>query len=367
MVYSGSGVLPSILSAPTVKRRTWLISSWFDLLFVCGLAPWLLGLVALCTVDAVPGPKALTAEQGYFGIFFVVASLLIGESHQFTSIVRYFTVPMERKVHWVNRLPIWLIIGLPLLAIFPGFLMTFAESIPSPIINALVAAIEAVFLFFPVVLIQHVCAQAKAIGLIYCAKEGYKLSEPDGYYLSFAMWTLVAAGGAAVAAPFGTFFELPPPVAAVLLGLAFCGVGMCAYRIIRRGVEKNEWLPAATGLMWSNMAALILLPISLTMYAWLFVPLFFHATQHWSVAWITRKREVVAAGGTIASKADVIREIALMVLPVLAITMAVLFLPLLLTAISDPSLGLSSTLGVEWSILVFYLHYFSDRIVWRQK
>jgi hypothetical protein len=159
--------------AATAKRpRTWLVSSRIDLLFVCGLAPWLLGYLAYLILGGTPNAPSVSESQQHMTIFFVVASLIIGEGHQFTSIVRYYTKLRQRKKQkFILELPFYVIYsGLAsLVFLMLGFTLA---SIPAMLFILVVAQIG--IAFFPVVLLQHVCAQAKAIGLIYCGKEAFE-------------------------------------------------------------------------------------------------------------------------------------------------------------------------------------------------
>jgi hypothetical protein len=110
-------------------------------------------------------------------------------------------------------------------------------------------------------------------------------------------------------------------------------------------------------------------------YVWMFVPVFFHATQHWAVAWMTEKKE--CASDSTEKRPSTLQDLihfCKFALPIQVVSLAVLFWPLFfqLEAVMKaknhtPFSGPEFTLALEWSILVFYMHYFADRIVWRSE
>lgn len=370
---------PAEIPAP---RSRWLVSEWFDLLFVCGFAPWILGLAASLVFGATPVPplvpseivqstSALPVESGAtqqaFSLAFVVASLVLGESHQFTSIIRYFTAIRNRKKsYWLTRLPFWFLYA----AVITGIAVHFDRDLTliAPVwLSALSAVFSLGFTFFPVVLMQHVCAQAKAISMIYCGKAGFKLGFGERLGLSITTWFLVLAGACTIAAPFGStsggpeLLTLLGYIRTASIGGALTFVWATALYYLHRGFMRKEWLPVGTAAIWCNLAIWLLLPLKELLFVWLFVPLFFHATQHWSVAWSVKRAEL-AVDGVSLSKGRSVWEFFRMAIPIQTATVLVLFLPLLVGA---GTTGLSQTLSVELSIFVFYIHYFADRVVWR--
>lgn len=357
-----------------VSRSQWLISPTVDLLFVCGFAPWLFGAATAIAAfnGKIPAPfKSGVPDTGPFNsLFLVVAALIIGESHQFTSIIRYYSrTGSKKQARKLDRFPIW-VIYTGLIIIFGGIATGFV--VPLSILASVVILpiLMLAQFMFPVVLMQHVCAQAKAIGLIYCAKEGYKLSREEKYHLSAATWLLVFLGAFTIAAPFG-ISEIA--LNSGLIGSIHQAVRLCTFaelayfaaKLIWRGLKNDEWLPAGAGWMWTNLILFVLIPFFFMPLVWLYVPIFFHATQHWVVAWITQKREN-ASSEKPATGVQTLKDFLVLVLPVQALSLSVLFLPLFLgSLVFGLNQGLQNTLSVGWSMLVFYMHYFSDRIVWR--
>jgi hypothetical protein len=328
-----------------------------------------------------------TPVQKSFDVLFIVASLIIGEAHQFTSIVRYFSVRPRKNPRRLDRVPFWFVYSSMLLVAALGVITNNFSKSPDGIWMFLVSGFALIFqlgqVFFPVVLVQHVIAQANAIGMIYCGKQGYSLSRRESLTLTVAAWTLVLAGAIKLAAPFGTLdvltlfanlVNLPatqPLPANSIQALQFLGTNIAlvpgclfAKGVVMRGIRTGEWPPVPAPLIWINLAALILMPQSVTLYAWIFTPLLFHATQHWSIAWIARQQEVREQGRTHANRIELLKEFLMMAAPVQALTLAILFLPALLS--NENAAGTGATLGVAFSMFIFYLHYFSDRIVWRK-
>ncbi|MBX9690562.1 MAG: hypothetical protein K2X27_27850 [Candidatus Obscuribacterales bacterium] len=386
------------------RKSPYLISETIDLLFIAGLAPWILGLLAFLIIGD-PQLSNSKADQLGLAIPYTVASLLIGEGHQFTSIIRYYRKKRTKRF-LLKRLPFWIIYaGMALVAL----LMLFSQ-IPEPLRTELgkmealnsfakvsggglsIAAMILGVVFglgFPTILMQHFCAQAKSIGLFYCAKQSFELSKSEKLVLNLCSLTLTIAGAFTIALPFGfgldSNFLLRTPLAdpgntwmlaafhfwesfAIYPALAM--LTLFSAMILRRGIKTGEWLPFGAGLLWLNLSIWVLMPLQQILFVWLFVPVFYHATQHWAIAWISRKKELAAEGKTLESETDKLLEFSKMTIPVFCLTLSILFMPLLLAKIGinvESIFGSNGgTLNVFWSMLVFYMHYFSDRIVWRQ-
>lgn len=367
------------------EKPQWIVSEWFDLLFVCGFAPWILGIAAYLVFGSTPVPpvapsvlvqaaSSLPADPGSasqaFSLAFVVASLVLGESHQFASIIRYFTAIRDRKKSYLlSRLPFWFLYAAVISAIAVHFDSDLSSTIPASWwFSALSEVFSLGFTFFPVVLMQHICAQAKAVSMIYCGKNGFKLGFGERLALSITTWSLVLAGASTIAAPFGVtdfgseFSAFLVSVRIGAIGGALTFVWATVLYFVHRGFFRKEWLPVGTAAIWCNLAIWLLMPIKELLFVWLFVPLFFHATQHWSVAWSVKRAELTAAGVSLRSPWRSVWELFRMAIPIQTVTVLVLFLPLLS---GEGTTGLSQTLSVELSIFVFYIHYFADRVVWR--
>lgn len=358
-------------------KSSWLISPSFDLLFVCGIAPWIFGLLSYALLgNVLEKPNPSSNEHG-LTICYVVASLLIGESHQFTSVLRYFFGPKPGpKVHWINRLPlraIWfLLLSIAILSI-ANFLqwqpivsiLSMLLSFPFMLIGFPIATFAANF--FPFVLMHHICAQAKTIGVMYCRQNGYELSKEESRNLSAIVVMLVFAGACNIALPFSfddSFLKSDGFALAKVVWnwTTIAGVAYVGNNFVQRGLKTKKWLPAPAAILWTNLLLFSLMPPSQMIYVWLFVPIFFHATQHWAVAWSTQRAESTNKE-TKLQLADFLLTI---ILPVQALTLSILFIP----AIFKDSFLFGSqggTLNVGWSMLIFYIHYFTDRIVWRPR
>lgn len=308
-----------------------------------------------------PHQRALT-------IFFVTSSLIIGEAHQFTSILRYYgSFRLRAKAYRLQRIPFWILYAAGFLVVCILFTKNF---VPNQVVATMLAIFEQAEMLFPVVLIQHFCAQAMAVGLIYCRVNGYTVSKSERSSISVIAWMLTAAGGFSIANPFS--FSVPPPFLSqvCVAGAAFAVLAFIVH-VLRRGLATGEWLPAGAAIMWMNLAIFVLLPIPPVMlYVWLFVPVFFHASQHWALAWVTQRSE--AAQQRLVLPSTRVGDICRLVLPVQTVSLIVLFFPLLVKIIIPNSQTVSQffgsdTLSVGWSMLVFYIHYFADRLVWRPK
>jgi hypothetical protein len=152
---------------------------------------------------------------------------------------------------------------------------------------------------------------------------------------------------------------VPANVRIVVNALVSIATLVFAGKMIHRGLKTDEWLPDGAALLWANLALWILLPLDALAYVWLFVPIFYHATQHWGAAWITQQKE---SGIKPINFTQWASETLRLVLPVQVVSLTVLFFPLL----AFGAVNQDATLPVVWSMLVFYLHYFADRVVWRE-
>lgn len=363
----------------SAKNKHWLVSPSFDLLFVCGVAPWILGLLSYGLLgNTLENPNPSSKEHA-LTIGYVVLSLLIGESHQFTSIVRYFFGPKPGpKVHWINRLPlriIWFTLLTMLIASIASLmhwemLLGFLSVVLSiPFMTIGLPLVTLASNFFPLILMHHICVQAKTIGMMYCRQNGYQLSKEDNTNLAALSIMLVFAGACNIALPFSvddSFIKSDGFVLArtvwnwtTIAGLAYVG-----NNFVQRGIRTKQWLPAPAAILWINLLLFSLLPPSPMVYVWLFVPVFFHATQHWAVAWSTKKSECI--DDELPTHKLLKEFLCKLVLPVQALTLSILFIPAIFKdAFLFGSQG--GTLNVGWSMLVFYIHYFTDRIVWRPR
>ena len=365
-----------------MKDRLYLVSPLFDILFVCGGAPWLLGITAYLTIGTnISGDLFNREILSMLTVIYVAASILIGESHQFTSILRYYGTFKERsKRYKLSRLPLW-IIYFTLIMLMLMQTAAFRDSQVTALFSQfglfeVLVVLDFLISLFPFFLAQHFCGQSQAIGVIYCRMRGFNLTRDESLLLTVTSWFLVFAGATTIAKPFGSmlfssvmigflFFESLWKVLALLLCLATT----CYF--LRRGFVKEEWLPRESVLTWASLALFFLLPSPFMIFVWLFVPLLFHATQHWAVAWHVRQEEKDREGLMRPEGGYAMLDFMRMMLPIQLATVSLLFFPLWLTifntGLNSESLGSSITLGVHLSMLVFYIHYFSDRMVWRSR
>jgi len=402
----------------------------FDRLFVCGFAPWICGLIGYLLIGERIDRVEVRQLQSFLTIFFVASSLLVGESHQFTSIIRYYGAFRTRvKAYRAERIPLWIICTI--LAI--GFTFMIVPDWIHPIDHLLIPPLSSIVLagmiLFPVVLMQHFCGQALAIGMTYCGLKGYHFTESEKTFLSVVSWCLVAAGATKIALPFGsdsiqlmefgllwimgTYLNaatqkqiwsdrlvawstagilfasisvlegfkagtmrhilLPyvPTFASICSLAPYVATGAVLFAVIhllRKGFRNDEWLPEGAACLWGNLVLFILLvPLfrtSLMLAIWMLVPIFFHATQHWALAWHVRTKENPSKQLLTDIRKQAM-EFFKFVLPVQAVSITILFLPLIQKQLAgDESVD---TLPLIFSLFVFYFHYFADRVVWRPR
>ena len=376
-------------------RSPHLISPMFDMLFICGLAPWILGLFTfVLTGGQIVGGANSSANSSHpwFTASFVAVSFIIGESHQFTSILRYYgSFKARKKKYRLQRVPFWLIYFAVIVALFAIFM----PSNPSRAVLQSVTSPIFLFMFtigvglFPTALLHHFIAQSVAVGQIYCRMEGYTFARSEKLTISIISWLLLLTGTLTIAQPFFTSINLTATALPLFQETKLLSIdsfnmlvnaltystifSICAFgfNVLMRGVVHNQWLPTKTALLWTNFAFFVLLPLPAMLYVWLFVPIFFHATQHWAVAWSTHMAESVENARIESSKKAPIIDLCRFLLPIMFTTCVVLFMPLVwptshMPGFAQPT-GMEATLSVFLSMFVFYLHYFADRVVWRPK
>lgn len=327
-------------------RNTWIISPVIDTLFICGGLPWILGITTEIILRQHVEVSATPLTVG-----FIVMSLLVGESHQFSSILRLFKKRIIDTSPGTIRAAVLIVLSLSLLSL----IQNASQELPTgPLVGIPRVLWDLAAFIFPFVLMHHICAQAKAIGLIYCAKHCYSLSAHEQQLLSIAFNVFIVCGSLSIANPFHLDFTPLEIIKLPIFGAAIVSVCAISLEFSRRGKEKNEWLPLGTALTWANLALWILLPFN---YIWLFVPVFFHASQHWALSWSTYKNEHPFENDRKEFMPWLKRTLSL-ILPIQVLTAIVLFLPILI--------GGNETLSVAWSMGVFYIHYLADRVVWRK-
>jgi hypothetical protein len=251
-----SGTIPSANAIPEnciIGTNPWLVSRPYDLLFVCGLAPWLFGLIAYCTMGGLVQNPSANPQQHTLTVFLAAASLLVGESHQFTSIIRYyFGTKSYKRARSFDRLPFWVLYS-SVLVLAPLTVLPNPTDIldHSPGLNALLTVPIVVFqlsiALFPMVLMQHFCAQTKAIGVMYCGMNGYRLSETDRMVFSLTAWLMVGAGICTIAGPLGINITAKTTLEALhdtgsVLGLF--AVVILVTKVVHRGLNTGEWCHA---------------------------------------------------------------------------------------------------------------------------
>lgn len=367
-----------------------LVSPMFDMLFVCGLAPWLLGLITFAIAFSGLGERSYFVSMlAPLTVCYVAASILIGESHQFTSILRYYGPFRNRTNQFIaSRIPLWILYGCISFVVATIVLAQFFRFEPSAtvfsslfslsigiLVPVILVIFESLVSLFPVFLAQHFCGQAQAIGIMYCRNRGFELTNYETKLITCTAWLLVIAGACSIAKPFFQNLPFIGPIMFDELRLpmqitATFFVLYCAFHFWHRGSTTGTWLPRQTTILWSSLSLFFLLPSEFMIYVWIFIPLLFHATQHWAVAWSTRQIEKDAQGLLRPRGRIAILDALLMMLPVQLATVMVLFWPLWFLGdqpILTETFSDSLTLGVQLSMLVFYFHYFTDRMVWRKR
>jgi hypothetical protein len=364
--------IPSRLFHECKSKRlydVWMLSPLFDLLFICGLAPWILGFVSYFIVGALTNAPRHNLPQTSLTLAFIVASFVIGESHQFTSIIRYYSKFRYAKLGVKARFPFWFIYSLII-----GTLVIVATPMSGfPPIDLIRGPLGLTIMFvaaaFPAVLMLHICAQVNGVFLRYCQMNGYSMSKIERRGLTLLSWMLAGTGALYMAVPFmmqpfdNDIVQLAISVSATATAVAVL------YTFFRR-LATGAWPPAPAIVLWCNMTLYALLPFYFVemRYVWLFVPLLFHATQHWTIAFKTQHEERARLQKVLSNS---FADDARWVLPIQFVTLLVLFLPILVPfraadfiQSSDQIFG-TNTLTILPSMAVFYLHFFADRVVWR--
>lgn len=286
----------------------------------------------------------------------------------------------------MQRIPFWIIYTILLeILIFATFpqLSTYLAWTMAPLQMIFFSATIA----FPAVLLQHVCAQAISVAQIYCRNAGYDLSVEEKGALNAVSWLITLTGIFSIAMPFGleqghlgdfNFGQIPLKLFAIYFGTTAVFATSIFYgMVIRRRSATGEAPPTSAIILLLNLLLFALLPLVLPAmaYVFLFVPLLFHATQHWALAIHIQKTEAEAKAKnkqTVAKPLNLKLEMCQLFTPVLFMTLGILFSPILTShsgsSFKVENIGLGTqTLSVFFSMLVFYMHYFADRVVWRSK
>ncbi|MDZ4835107.1 MAG: hypothetical protein SGJ27_15130 [Candidatus Melainabacteria bacterium] len=300
------------LGAPAIEDSDkWFVSKKIDLLFVCGIAPWILGMIAYFIVSGLNGDFQSGFQSKLLTIFILATSFVIGESHQFISLIRYYSKKFrERRNAYIwRRVPIWAIYGLAVGILFQSIpLGSIFCSFSSYLYGIFAYYVrEVLLMLFPVFLAHHLCSQALAVGLKYCQKQNHYLSGNELVALNLVSWLCVAVGSVTIAVPFdmGAYFgqkcmrifdTVALMLSDIVLATAVMVLALVTHFLIK-GVKNNEWLPVGATLTWLTVVVLMLLPLDQLRYVWIFMPVFFHASQSWILAWSAEQREVIEPRG----------------------------------------------------------------------
>jgi hypothetical protein len=273
--------IPPKPATATTIRSPWIVSSTFDLLFVCGGIPMILIAANIWSVGAqIPNSLSLM-EQGSPGLFLglvLVGQHLFANSHTVGTYLRIWGSEEDRDRFSFYRT--WLVL------IFVPF---FILGLISP-------AVTGAFVYFYLMAVfWHYAAQSYGISLIYCYKRNYFLRPLEKSIMKLCMTSLSAyailrlvsvrsyspSEWYGVALPFWGPF--PPILYKIAAAVFFLAILAFSVIVVRKFINEKKIFPLPSLMVLLSVIALGLSESSTNALLWFYVPAFFHGTQYLAI------------------------------------------------------------------------------------
>jgi len=259
----------------------WIVSPLIDFLFVYGGLVWLLLFVTVLCVSgsAVSGNYSNPSTSKWILLLFPLRQHLLGNPHTGATYWRIYGSQESRKTFnfYASILPF---------ACLPFFIAGVAW----PSFG------EALLYVYLLWTYQHYSAQAFGIGLIYCYKRGYILSQTGKELFRWLMLSLPAfqvirsltyknlATNVFFGVPLPFWGPLPTWIFQLarieLIAVAVAFASIVAYKLIKDG----QFIPIPTLMLLATAAAFCLSYGSCNLLLWVFLPGFFHGSQYLAVS-----------------------------------------------------------------------------------
>jgi hypothetical protein len=274
--------MPNAIPEPTsTAPNPWVVSPVIDFLFVYGGLVWtLMFITVLCiSTTALSGNFTNGSASKWIFFLFPLGQHLLGNPHTGATYWRIYGSQESRKTFsfYTGILP---------LACIPFF-------IAGVVWPAFGSALLYIYLLWTY---QHYSAQAFGIGLIYCYKRGYILSQTGKELFRWLMLSLPAfqvirsltfknyATNVFFGVPLPFWGPLPTWIFELarleLTAVAAAFTVVVAYKLIR----DRQFIPIPTLMLLATAAAFCLSYGQYNLMLWVFLPGFFHGSQYLAVS-----------------------------------------------------------------------------------
>lgn len=274
---------PVAVPAKKMAPYPWIVNPWFDTLFVFGGALWaLFGLHYFIwgwnPVDATAPVMGAAAVTTFLVILGVFGQHMFADTHTVATYMRIYATPESRKTFrlYAYYLP-WLSLVLLCLA------LRFKEA------AGIVVYIHMMWVY------QHYVGQCFGLGLIYCYKRGYYMTNYERetlrwfmHSLSFVVITRMLTSRNdspliywVVEVP---FWGLPAWIFQFGM-LVFCTMGLLVLcNIARKWHREKRMIPLPTVCLIGTVGAIGLVVGMAGAMVWIYGPPFFHGSQYMAVS-----------------------------------------------------------------------------------
>lgn len=270
-------------SRQTSRPYPWIIGPAIDYLFVCGGAVWIVVLINYLLIGTeMPLIKDNPRHMVLLGILYVTQHVFF-DAHNIATHWRLWGSPEDREAFKFYRT--WL-----LYAAFGIFILAF-------VVRELIGAL--IFLYV-VVVFWHYAMQSYGIAMIYFAKRNYILTGREKEIFRVLMYVLSAyvlvrfftVQDVYPYNPFGAAQPFWMPIkgqaAEVVLdvctgSLALFGLAF-AFIVVRKLFVDKQLLPLPVVMLLAVIVALAFTTNSVNLLFWVYIPVFYHATQYLAVS-----------------------------------------------------------------------------------
>ncbi len=341
--------LSSRLTLPNLGASSaWLFNPWIDSLFVCGGLVWILFGIHLWLCQGQPSIGTELPEEAFLLAF---GSILLTNSHVAATLVRLYEKKEVRHHFWFHSF------------IMPAcVVLMIVITLSNPICMAVLLRLSICLA------VDHTIAQNYGVTLMYCHRGGYVLQRWEKFclkilhhaliwfvilrQLSYERWIPTEYLG----------FEIPRlgpiPVEFVNTASAVFSISAAIFAlvIVRKTVSSGKTLPLPALLLLITTLFSYRCGVELSAAFLIFIPAFFHATQHMAVATHYKMQEQTTSQveGSKSKGAFWLRTFligsSILVLP-----------PMLLSLIGIPF----ATAWVSVLICVNLQHFLADRDIWK--
>ncbi|MDX2108003.1 MAG: hypothetical protein SFY67_16520 [Candidatus Melainabacteria bacterium] len=335
----------SPLPSQCKSNTFWFVNPLFDTIFVCGGLMWLLF-----------GFYQFVLPIHHVGALALILSVILAEAHVIATHVRlYETAAMRRRHKWM------ILTGPPIIVAI------LVELCLSP------SLLSSAALIYVITSIHHGLRQCYGISLLYCRKQGFKLTTLDKQLISalmhlvllFAVLRQFAYPAFAKSPLRGVNVVFAQIVPEWLVGLSIllliCLGSTIVFRLTLQAM-RGQCFPWSSALLLLNASLVVIFSREIAGDLWIFVPGFFHGSQYLVVTFMSSMKSQKLAG---AKNPDAIFSSSIFYILILLVVTALIYggVPAYLR-----TQGVNFDVACAAVFLAMVLHHFYvDSKIWRSR